>query len=69
MITLPSPPLEYSNRYENQRNLVLELADRDNLKKNLDIEIGEGRLILTSANGTRYQVKVSDAGALSAVAV
>jgi len=47
----------------------LELADGSNLKKDLDIEIGNGRLILTSASGTRYQLIVSNAGALSTTAI
>jgi hypothetical protein len=66
---IPRPPAVYTNRYENQRNLILELADGSNLKKDLDIEIGNGRLILTSANGTRYQLVVSNAGALSTTAI
>lgn len=66
---LPRPPQAYSPRYEGQRNLLLELADGGNFKKDLDIEIGNGRLILTSPNGTRYQVTVSNTGTLTAVAV
>ena len=34
-----------------------------------DYEIGEGRLILTSPNGTRYEVVVDNAGTLATVAL
>ena len=44
---------------------ILERADKDNYKRNQDIEVGENFLILTSPNGTRYSVVVDDAGNLS----
>ena len=47
----------------------LEQADAANHKRNQDIEVGGGRVILTSPNGTRYEVTVSDAGALSTSSV
>ncbi len=51
--------------------LVAELnrRDKDSLKRGRDIEMDEGRIILTSPNGTRYALVVSNAGALSTVAV
>jgi hypothetical protein len=55
--------------YESQRNLLLEMDSNANLKRNRDLEVGEGRLILTSANGTRYALSVSNAGAISTVVV
>ena len=66
---LPSPPNEYAVTNEAQRNLVIEQADNLNHKKNRDIEVGDGRLILKSPNGTRYQITVSDAGVVGASAV
>jgi hypothetical protein len=50
---------------------------RDETKRELDrrlvvgrdIEVGQGRVILISPNGTRYALTVSNAGVLSAVAV
>ncbi len=66
---LPSPPNAYVVTHESQRNLVLELADNMNHKKNRDIEVGDGRLILKSPNGTRYRITVSDAGVVGASTV
>ena len=44
----------------------IEQADNENLKTDRDNDVGpRGRLILRSPNGTRYALKVSDAGALS----
>lgn len=61
---LPMTSPTYSANLENERNRVLELADYSNHKRNQDVEIGEGRLILKAANGVRYNVTVSNAGAL-----
>lgn len=47
----------------------VERADRQNLKTNRDNYLGEGRLILTSPNGTQYSVEVDNAGALSTTAI
>ena len=47
----------------------VELADRMNYKRDRDLEIGQNRVILTSPNGSRYAITVSNAGVLSAVAV
>ena len=66
---LPRPPDQYSATIEGQRNLVIEKADGLSHKKNRDIEVGVGRLILQSPNGTRYQITVSDAGVVGASAV
>ena len=38
-----------------------------NCKKQVDIDVYPGRLILRSPNGTRYSLTVSNAGALTAV--
>jgi hypothetical protein len=66
---LPSPTMTYTVTNESQRNLVIEQADNLNHKKNRDVEIGDGRLILKSPNGTRYQITVSDAGVVGASTV
>lgn len=47
----------------------IEGADAENHKKNRDVEIGQGRLVLTSPNGTRYEVTVDNAGNLSATSL
>ena len=62
-----------SDRYSanDQQEMIrqIEQADQLNHKRNRDVEIGFARLILTSPNGTRYAVTVSNVGALSAVAI
>jgi len=47
----------------------IERADKQNHKKDLDIYVSPGRLILTSPDGTKYSVEVDNAGALSTSAV
>lgn len=67
---LPAAPAVYDARFEAQRNLTLEQADLQNRKKNQDLEIaGAERLILSSPNGTRYSITVTNAGALQATAI
>ena len=66
---LPTPPPTYSITAEAQRNFLLENADRQNRKINADVEISSSKLILTSPNGGRFSVVVSNAGALSATAL
>lgn len=66
---LQNPPPRYDPTVEAERNRQIEAADRDAHKRGRDIEVAKARLILTAPNGTRYAVTVSNAGALSAVAV
>lgn len=66
---LPSPPSRYMLGAENQRNRVIEQADAENHKRNRDVEVGVGRVILTAPNGTRWAIAVSNAGVLSATAL
>jgi len=47
----------------------IERADKQNHKKDRDIYVSPGRLILTSPDGTKYSVEVDNAGALSTSAV
>ena len=66
---LPNVAEQYDAQNERQRNLTLELADVQNHKRDQDIEVGAARLIIKSPTGTRYEVKVSDSGTLSASTV
>lgn len=66
---LPDPPNRYIQSTESVRNRLLAQADNENHKRGRDIEVGQGRVILTSPNGTRYALVVSNAGVLSTVAV
>ena len=45
----------------------VEAADSMNYKRDRDLEIGQNRVILTSPNGSRYAITVSNGGVLSTV--
>ena len=62
---LSRPLREYDQSHFATNNFTIEQADRNNHKKDQDIEVGSASVILTSANGTRYKLVVSDAGVLS----
>ena len=62
---LSPPGAEYDRQSETARNVNLENADRSNFKHFEDVDLANNeRLILVSADGTRYSVTVTDAGAL-----
>jgi hypothetical protein len=65
---LPPAPERYDSREQNAMRAILEREDLNNLKRNQDVEI-RTRLILASADGTRFQVTVSNAGAIVVAAV
>lgn len=66
---LPLPNDKYDRLTVSQTNLALEQADYLNHKKNQDIEVGDGRVIIKSPNGTRYKIAVDNSGNLSASAI
>tara|TARA_Y100000004_G_scaffold39382_1_gene42366 strand:- start:7486 stop:7695 length:210 start_codon:yes stop_codon:yes gene_type:complete len=67
---LQPPPENYDLIFEIERNRELESQDALNRKKQQDLEIvSNERLILSSPNGTRYQITVSNSGTLTAVAI
>lgn len=67
---LPPPSQSYSQNSESLKNRLLEQADQQNRKLQVDVEIATGeRLILSSPNGTRYKITVNDAGAISATSL
>lgn len=68
-LKLPHPADIYNPIAEAQRAFLLEREDRFNRKTNTDIEVGSSRLILTSPNGTRYSITVSNLGVISATAL
>ena len=69
-LTLAPAREEYDRLNQVSNNRALEEADHTNFKHFQDIDLANNeRLILVSANGTRYQVVVSDAGALSTSSV
>jgi len=66
---LPTPAQVYDPMIQSEINRAIELGDSQNLKKDGDLEVGNGRLILTSANGTRYKLTVDDSGNLGTAAI
>jgi hypothetical protein len=65
---LPPAPERYDPREQNAMRAVLEREDLNDFKRNQDVEI-RTRLILASEDGTRFQVTVSNAGALVVAAL
>lgn len=64
---LPIPSDRYDPSLEAQRNLTLEQADLQSLKRQADVEVvTPQRLILRAPNGTRYKLVVSNTGVLTA---
>ena len=59
-MNLPSPTPQYSEKDQAQTRNILELEDKNNHKRNRDVEIGQSRLILTSSNGNRYKITVDN---------
>lgn len=68
-MNLPSPTPQYSEKDQAQTRNILELEDKNNHKRNRDVEIGTSRLILTSSNGTRYKITVDNSGVISATSI
>ena len=69
-LRLPEPREEYDRQAEIFNNIAQEEADRSNFKHFVDIDLANNeRLILVSANGTRYSVTVTDAGVLGTTAI
>ena len=64
-MNLPSAPSVYDPVYQSNINREISLADYANQKKNQTVEVGVGRLVLQSPNGTRYEIKIDDSGNLS----
>ena len=66
---LPVDPPNYDRATANQTNLILQQEDNLNFKRKQDVEVGDGRVILKSPNGTRYKIAVDNSGNLSASTV
>lgn len=60
---LPSSPLTYDQRDQNEMRRTLALEDQRNQKRDTDFS---GRVVLTSANGKRFYLTVANDGTLSA---
>lgn len=68
---LQQAPDAYSARSEQEMRNALQRADDENHKKGRHIDMGgsDFYIIMTSPNGTRYSVTVSNAGALVVTAL
>ena len=63
---LPQAKPNYSQVDDQTARSLIERADAENHKRNRDIEVSPGRLILQSPNGTRWSIEVSNSGVISA---
>jgi hypothetical protein len=68
-LKLPQPGPSYSQGTQQRANQAIEAADVGNRKKGQDVEISSERLVLHSPTGLRWEIIVSDTGALSTVQV
>lgn len=68
-LILPHPPSRYDHPYEVRRNNLLEQEFEKTLRRDTQMEVGRGQIILTAPNGTRWGLAVSNAGVLSTVAL
>lgn len=68
-MNLTRAPLAYSPDDQDRLRTDLEQADEDNLKRGRDIELGDGRVIGTSANGSRFALVFNDDGTLATEAL
>jgi hypothetical protein len=62
-VILQQAAVKYDQSNENQAREEIRRADSENWKRQRDIEMSSDRLILHSANGTRWAMSVSNAGA------
>ena len=69
-MSLVRAPMAYTREDQDRLRTTLDTQDAANRKLGQNVEIaGEEKLILSSPNGSRFEVVVSNAGALSAVAL
>jgi hypothetical protein len=69
MLKVPAPASNWSPAYQIRVNQTLENNDLANRKKGTDIELFPEKLILHSPNGARWEITVSNAGAVGATAI
>jgi hypothetical protein len=73
---IPRPPSTYDEADQAQLRQIIEDADAENVKRDTDMEFSgddaitdRPRLVLLSADGTRWRITVDNAGAVSAAAL
>lgn len=68
-MNLPRAPQSYNVTDQDRLRNDLDLADQENLKRGRDIEMGDGRLIGNSPNGSRFAIVFNDDGTLTTEAL
>lgn len=68
-LSLPKPDAAYNQLNEAAARDALSAADRANQKRSTDVEIADRKLVLTSPDGNRWSVVVSNLGIITAVAL
>jgi hypothetical protein len=66
---LPRPSPSYDPQDQARTRSLITEADKQNLKRNADLDLTGQRFILSSPNGSKWQVTVSNAGALVVTAL
>lgn len=66
---LPPAPVVYTQEAEQTMRSLVQQADIQNHKRNRDVDISPGRLILKSPDGTRWSIEVDNAGVVSATSL
>jgi hypothetical protein len=69
MLKIPSPSANWSPSYQARVNQSVEANDITNRKVGSDVELDREKLVIRSPNGARWQLTVSNAGVVSAVAL
>lgn len=64
---LPAPPRSYFQTNESARNRIIEDADRQNRKIGQDIYLSPERLVIPSADGTKWALQVDNTGLVGTV--
>jgi hypothetical protein len=64
IINIPRPGLRYIQSEEQRQNQVIESGFLQTWARGYDIEVPTSRIIMTSPDGTRYELTVTDAGVL-----
>lgn len=66
---LPQPPTRFDQQYFSQLVGLLNMNDRQYLKRGRDLDVGDARVILTAPDGGRWALTVDNAGNLTATSV
>lgn len=68
-MSLPRPSPQYDENNEAITRAQIDAMDAQNMKKTQDVILRNRRLVLPSPNGSLWEIKVSNAGVVSTVAL